>query len=113
MPGATTGARWSCRPPIATGRAAARSRSGDRRGAPLEVRVQDNGPGVPPDLRDHLFEPFVTTKSQGTGLGLTLAAKLVGDHDGAIEFDSEPGRTVFRVRLPIEPAATSTESASS
>ena len=77
--------------------------SGDRRGAPLEIRVQDNGPGVPPDLRDHLFEPFVTTKSQGTGLGLTLAAKLVADHDGSIEFDSEPGRTVFRVRLPIEP----------
>jgi two-component system nitrogen regulation sensor histidine kinase GlnL len=73
------------------------------RGAPLEVQVLDNGPGVPPDLRDHLFDPFVTTKPQGSGLGLTLVAKLVADHDGLIDFESEPGRTVFRVRLPVEP----------
>jgi two-component system nitrogen regulation sensor histidine kinase GlnL len=75
----------------------------DPRGAPLEVRVQDNGPGVPADLRDHLFDPFVTTKPQGSGLGLTLVAKLVADHDGVIDFESEPGRTVFRVRLPVAP----------
>jgi two-component system nitrogen regulation sensor histidine kinase GlnL len=78
----------------------------DLRGAPLEVRVQDNGPGVPPDLRDHLFDPFVTTKPQGSGLGLTLVAKLVADHAGVIDFESEPGRTVFRVRLPVEPPQT-------
>lgn len=75
----------------------------DPRGAPLEVRIQDNGPGVPADMRDHLFDPFVTTKPQGSGLGLTLVAKLVADHDGMIDFESEPGRTVFRVRLPVEP----------
>ncbi len=76
----------------------------DPRGAPLEVRIQDNGPGVPADLRDHLFDPFVTTKPQGTGLGLTLVAKLVADHEGIIDYESEPGRTVFRVRLPVEPS---------
>ena len=74
--------------------------------APLEVRIQDNGPGVDPWLREHLFEPFVTGKAQGTGLGLTLVAKLVAAHDGRIEFESEPGRTVFRVRLPVETAVT-------
>lgn len=68
--------------------------------APLEVRVQDNGPGVPPHLRERLFDPFVTTKVTGAGLGLTLVAKLVADHQGVIDFDSEPGRTVFRVLLP-------------
>jgi len=78
----------------------------DRQRAPLEVRVQDNGPGVPPNVRDHLFEPFITTKSQGTGLGLTLVAKLVADHGGAIDFTSEPGRTAFQVHLPIEPVET-------
>jgi two-component system nitrogen regulation sensor histidine kinase GlnL len=54
-------------------------------------------------MRDHVFDPFVTTKPQGTGLGLTLVAKLVADHDGMIDFESEPGRTVFRVRLPVQP----------
>ncbi len=81
----------------------------DPRGAPLEVRIQDNGPGVSAKLRDHLFDPFVTTKPQGSGLGLTLVAKLVADHGGVIDFESEPGRTVFRVRLPVEPPHTSAE----
>jgi two-component system nitrogen regulation sensor histidine kinase GlnL len=84
----------------------------DPRGAPLEVRVQDNGPGVPADLRDRLFDPFVTTKPQGSGLGLTLVAKLVADHDGLIDFDSEPGRTVFRVRLPVQPPETRSKASS-
>lgn len=72
-------------------------------GAPIEIRVQDNGPGVPESLRDHLFQPFVTTKANGTGLGLALVTKLVTAHGGLIDFESEPGRTVFRVLLPMAP----------
>jgi two-component system nitrogen regulation sensor histidine kinase GlnL len=70
---------------------------------PLVVSVTDNGDGVPEDLRPHLFDPFVTTKHNGTGLGLALVAKVVGDHGGVIEFDSQPRRTVFRVLLPMAP----------
>ena len=73
--------------------------------APLEVRIQDNGPGVPPRLKDHLFEPFVSAKAGGAGLGLALVAKLVAGHGGLIDFESEPGRTVFRVLLPVVPAS--------
>ena len=70
---------------------------------PLMVSVADNGPGIPDDLRAHLFDPFVTTKRNGTGLGLALVAKVIGDHGGIIEFDSQPRRTVFRVFLPVVP----------
>lgn len=68
---------------------------------PLLVCVQDNGDGIPDDLRAHLFDPFVTTKRRGTGLGLALVAKIIGDHGGVVEFDSQPRRTVFKVSLPM------------
>jgi two-component system nitrogen regulation sensor histidine kinase GlnL len=68
---------------------------------PLVVAIQDNGPGIPEDLRRHVFDPFVTTKQGGTGLGLPLVAKLIGDHGGVIDLDSRPRRTVFRIMLPI------------
>lgn len=68
---------------------------------PLVVSVQDNGEGIPEDMRSNLFDPFVTTKVNGTGLGLALVAKIVGDHGGVIEFDSQPRRTVFKVSLPM------------
>ncbi|MBV9860753.1 MAG: PAS domain-containing protein [Alphaproteobacteria bacterium] len=76
---------------------------GSRVHLPLMVSVTDNGPGIPEDLRASLFDPFVTTKHNGTGLGLALVAKVVGDHGGVIEFDSQPRRTVFRVFLPMVP----------
>lgn len=68
---------------------------------PLELCIRDNGPGVPAELMPNLFDPFVTTKANGSGLGLALVAKLIGDHGGVIECESQPGRTVFRILLPM------------
>ena len=68
---------------------------------PLEICVRDNGPGVPADIAASLFEPFVSSKSSGSGLGLALVAKVIGDHGGIIEFESHPRRTMFRVLLPL------------
>ena len=75
--------------------------SDSRHHLPLVVSVQDNGPGIPEDLRRHLFDPFVTTTIDGTGIGLALVAKIIGDHGSVIEFDSQPRRTVFRALLPM------------
>jgi two-component system nitrogen regulation sensor histidine kinase GlnL len=74
--------------------------SASRVSLPIEVCIKDNGPGVATDLLPYLFDPFVTTKTSGTGLGLALVAKIVGDHGGVIECDSVPRRTIFRVLLP-------------
>jgi two-component system nitrogen regulation sensor histidine kinase GlnL len=68
---------------------------------PLEFCIRDNGPGVPEDLMPHLFDPFVTTKPTGSGLGLALVAKIIGDHGGIIECESQPRHTVFRVLMPM------------
>ena len=74
--------------------------SAERMHLPLEICVIDNGEGISDDLKPHLFDPFVTTKSSGTGLGLALVAKIVGDHGGIIECDTANGNTTFRVLLP-------------
>jgi two-component system nitrogen regulation sensor histidine kinase GlnL len=71
--------------------------------AQLEVQIVDNGPGLDPEVADRLFEAFATTKSGGMGLGLTVAADIIARHDGRIEVDSVPGRTAFKILLPIDP----------
>jgi two-component system nitrogen regulation sensor histidine kinase GlnL len=75
--------------------------TGQRMHLPLVVTVRDNGPGIPADILPHLFDPFVTSKPSGSGLGLALVAKLMADHGGLIEVDSRPGRTEFRLHLPM------------
>ena len=68
---------------------------------PMEFCIKDNGPGVPSDLLHHMFDPFVTTKQSGSGLGLALVAKIIGDHGGIIECESQPRYTTFRVLMPM------------
>jgi two-component system nitrogen regulation sensor histidine kinase GlnL len=74
--------------------------SGERLALPLEVCVRDTGPGIPDDVRPHIFEPFVTTKVGGKGLGLALVAKTVRDHGGIVECEPHEHGTTFRVLLP-------------
>ncbi|MGB0694043.1 MAG: two-component system sensor histidine kinase NtrB [Rhodospirillaceae bacterium] len=84
--------------------------SGEALDLPLVIRVRDNGPnGIPEDIRGNLFDPFVSTKTKGSGLGLPLVAKIIHDHGGVIEFDSQPGRTVFTVVLPMSRGSASVQ----
>ena len=73
---------------------------------PLQIEVIDNGPGVPPELMKEIFDPFVSGKENGTGLGLALTAKIIGAHNGWVTCSSEPGKTVFRISLPRAPETT-------
>lgn len=66
------------------------------------LEIEDDGPGIPPDLQDTIFYPLVTSRTEGTGLGLPVAQDLVSRHDGLIEFESRPGRTVFFVHIPLD-----------
>ncbi|TCD13143.1 two-component system sensor histidine kinase NtrB [Oricola cellulosilytica] len=75
----------------------------ERVALPLEFCIEDNGPGVPEDIQMHMFDPFITTKQNGSGLGLALVAKTVGDHGGVIECDSQTNKTIFRILMPAAP----------
>jgi two-component system, NtrC family, nitrogen regulation sensor histidine kinase GlnL len=75
--------------------------SQERLKLPLQVSVKDNGAGIPPDILPSLFDPFITTKQNGTGLGLALVAKLIRDHGGIAEVESIPRKTIFRILLPL------------
>ncbi len=68
------------------------------------LEIEDDGPGIPPELQDSVFYPLVTSRPDGTGLGLPVAQELISRHNGLIEFESRPGRTVFFVRIPLEPS---------
>jgi two-component system nitrogen regulation sensor histidine kinase GlnL len=68
------------------------------------IEIEDDGPGIPPDLQDSVFYPLVTSRPEGTGLGLPAAQELISRHGGLIEFESRPGRTTFFIRIPIPPA---------
>jgi two-component system nitrogen regulation sensor histidine kinase GlnL len=68
------------------------------------IEIEDDGPGIPIELQDSVFYPLVTSRPEGTGLGLPAAQELISRHGGLIEFESRPGRTVFFVRIPLEQA---------
>jgi len=76
-----------------------RRSDGTGQALPLQIQICDNGPGLPLDIKDEVFDPFVSGKENGTGLGLALASKIISDHDGWISVDSIPGNTVFTISL--------------
>ena len=78
-----------------------RRADGSGHSMPIQVEVIDNGPGVSDDVRDEIFDPFVSGRDNGTGLGLALTSKIISDHNGLISLDSKPGNTVFRISLPF------------
>ncbi len=80
-----------------------RRKDGIAAALPLNIEIIDDGPGLPPDIAGEIFEPFVSGRENGTGLGLALVSKIINDHDGWISVDSVPGRTAFRLSLPMAP----------
>jgi two-component system nitrogen regulation sensor histidine kinase GlnL len=90
-----------------------RLRRKDGKGRPLALQVEviDDGRGIPAELASNIFEPFVSGRENGTGLGLALVSKIISDHDGWITVDSVPGRTVFRVSLPVATKGDGAEAA--
>jgi two-component system nitrogen regulation sensor histidine kinase GlnL len=65
------------------------------------LHIEDNGPGIPETLRERIFFPLVSGREGGSGLGLTLAQTFIQQHHGTVEFESEPGRTVFKIVIPL------------
>lgn len=86
-----------------------RTPDGTGRALPLQVEIVDDGPGLPPEIEGDIFDPFVSGRDNGTGLGLALVSKIISEHDGWIRVDSVPGRTVFRISLPVAPKTEETE----
>ena len=80
-----------------------RRKDGTANKLPLQIEIADDGPGIPPEIANDIFEPFVSGRENGTGLGLALVSKIISDHDGWITVESVPGRTTFRISLPIAP----------
>lgn len=80
-----------------------RRRDGSGNALPLQIEIHDNGPGISEDIASDIFDPFVSGRENGTGLGLALVSKIIADHDGWIGVESIPGHTVFRISLPVAP----------
>ncbi|MBC6438730.1 MAG: PAS domain-containing protein [Rhodobacteraceae bacterium] len=85
-----------------------RRKDGSGASVPLQIDIIDDGPGLPQTIARDIFEPFVSGRENGTGLGLALVSKIIADHDGWIAVDSVPGRTVFRISLPVAPKQAAT-----
>ncbi len=83
-----------------------RRSDGTGQALPLQIEVIDDGPGLPEDIKGDIFDPFVSGRENGTGLGLALVSKIISDHDGWISVNSVPGRTVFKISLPMAPKQT-------
>ena len=80
-----------------------RRKDGSAARLPLQVEIIDDGPGLPPEIAEDVFDPFVSGRENGTGLGLALVSKIISEHDGWVGVESVPGRTVFRISLPVAP----------
>ena len=89
-----------------------RRSDGTGQSLPLQVEIIDDGPGLPDKIRDDIFDPFVSGRENGTGLGLALVSKIISDHDGWISVSSVPGHTVFRLSLPRVPRGMQLEETS-